>query len=175
MPSLRLAAAVLAAALTVACLFAFDLAQALIGAFGCAVLVAVSVVDLERRLVPNRIVVPGAAIVLVAQTIRDPSSEWPVAGLVAGGALLVAALAYPAGMGMGDVKLAAFLGLWLGWDVFVALFVATFASLVPAIVILARHGRAGRKVGIPFAPFLALGGVVALFAGDAVLDWYLGI
>jgi leader peptidase (prepilin peptidase)/N-methyltransferase len=112
---------------------------------------------------------------LVAQTIRDPGLEWLVAGLVAGGALLVAALAYPAGMGMGDVKLAAFLGFWLGWDVFVALFAATFASLVPAIVILARHGRAGRKIGIPFAPFLALGGVVALFAGDAVLDWYLAI
>jgi leader peptidase (prepilin peptidase) / N-methyltransferase len=118
-------------------------------------------------------VVPGAAIALAGQTIRDPGVEWLVAGLVAGGALLLAALVYPAGMGMGDVKLSAFLGFWLGWDVFVALFVATFASLVPALVILARHGRAGRKVGIPFAPFLALGGVVALFAGDALLDWYL--
>jgi leader peptidase (prepilin peptidase)/N-methyltransferase len=170
---LRLLAAVLAAALTVACFVVFDPAEALIGAFGCVVLVAVSVVDLERRIVPNRIVVPAGVVVLAAQTIRDPSPEWALSGLVAGGALLLAALAYPAGMGMGDVKLAAFLGVWLGWDVVVAVFAATVASLVPALVILARHGRAGRKMGIPFAPFLALGGVVALFTGDALLDWYL--
>ena len=173
--TLRLPAAILAGALVVACLFAFDPAEALIGAFACVVLVAVAVVDVERRIVPNRIVVPAGAIVLVAQTIRDPSVEWLLAGLAAGVALLLAALAYPAGMGMGDVKLAAFLGVWLGWDVVVAVFVATFAAFVPAIVLLALHGSAGRKIGIPFAPFLALGGVVGLFAGDALLEWYLSL
>ena len=175
MRHLRPAGVVVAAALAAACFLAFDLAEALISAFGCAVLVAVSVTDLERRIIPNRIVLPATALVLVAQTIRDPSVEWVLAALAAGGALFVAALVYPAGMGMGDVKLAAFLGALLGWDVIVAFFVAMVASLVPALVILARHGRAGRKMGIPFAPFLALGGVVALFAGGALLDWYLGL
>lgn len=175
MSPLRLAAIGLALALAIACFLTFDLAEAAIGALGCAVLVAVSVTDLERRIVPNRIVVPATAAALVAQTLRDPGFEWLVASLLAGGVLLVAALAYPAGMGMGDVKLAAFLGAWLGWEVIVAFFVAVLASLLPALVILARHGRAGRKMGIPFAPFLALGGVVALYAGDALLDWYLGL
>jgi leader peptidase (prepilin peptidase) / N-methyltransferase len=171
--ALRLGGAVAAAALAAACFAVFDLAEAAIGAFGSAVLVAVSVTDLERRIVPNRVVVPGLVVVLVAQTLRDPSVEWALATLAAGGLLLLAALAYPAGMGMGDVKLAAFLGGWLGWNVVVAIFAAVFSSLVPALAILARHGRAGRKMGIPFAPFLALGGVIALFAGEAVLDWYL--
>jgi leader peptidase (prepilin peptidase)/N-methyltransferase len=172
---LRPLAAVVAVALAAACFLAFDPAEALIAAFGCVVLVVVSVTDLERRIVPNRIVLPATAVALVAQTIRDPSVEWTLAALAAGGALFVAALVYPAGMGMGDVKLAAFLGALLGWDVIVAFFVAMVTSLVPALVILARHGRAGRKMGIPFAPFLALGGVVALFAGDALLDWYLDL
>jgi leader peptidase (prepilin peptidase)/N-methyltransferase len=172
---LRPVGAAIAVALAAACFFAFDLAEALIAAFGCAVLVAVSVTDLERRVVPNRIVLPATAIALAAQTIRDPSVEWVLAGLAAGGALFLAALVYPAGMGMGDVKLAAFLGVLLGWAVIAAFFVAMAVSLLPALVILVRHGRAGRKMGIPFAPFLALGGVVALFAGDALLGWYLDL
>ena len=76
---------------------------------------------------------------------------------------------------MGDVKLAAFLGAWLGTSVVVALFAGSLLALVPAFVIVVRHGRAGRKVGIPFAPFLAAGGVVALFCGEAILDWWLGV
>jgi leader peptidase (prepilin peptidase) / N-methyltransferase len=172
---LRIVLACVALALAAACFVVFDPAEAAIGAAGCAVLAAVTATDLERRIVPNRIVVPALAGALLAQTVRDPSFEWLLASLVAGGALFLAALAYPAGMGMGDVKLAAFLGAWLGWEVFAALFVAIVAALLPAIVILARHGRAGRKMGIPFAPFLALGGVVAFFAGEPLLDWYLSI
>jgi leader peptidase (prepilin peptidase)/N-methyltransferase len=76
-------------------------------------------------------------------------------------------------MGMGDVKLALLLGAALGRTVPVALMVGMVAALVPSVVILARHGRAGRKMGIPFGPFLALGSVVALFAGSALLDAYL--
>ena len=87
-------------------------------------LVAVTVTDLERRVVPNRIIVPALAIALVVQTVRDPSAEWVVASLGAGGFYFVAALIYPAGLGMGDVKLAAFLGAWLGATVIVALFAA---------------------------------------------------
>ncbi len=111
---------------------------------------------------------------MIVQTIRDPSVEWIVASLAAGGFYFAAALVYPAGLGMGDVKLATFLGAWLGWPVGVALFLASLIALVPAVAILAKRGKAARKLGIPFAPFLAAGGVIALFFGDAILDWWLG-
>jgi leader peptidase (prepilin peptidase) / N-methyltransferase len=164
-----------AGALALACALVFDsTAEAAIAAAGCGALVAVTVTDLERRVVPNRIIVPALVAALVAQTVRDPSVEWLAAALLAGGFFLVFAVVYPAGLGMGDVKLAAFLGAWLGWSVAVALFVGTVLALVLAVVILAVRGRAGRKVGIPFAPFLAAGGIVALFCGGTVLDWWLG-
>ncbi|MGL6279180.1 MAG: prepilin peptidase, partial [Gaiella sp.] len=102
------------------------------------------------------------------------SLEWLLAALGAGGFFLIFALIYPAGLGMGDVKLAAFLGGWLGWDVVVALFAGSVLAALPAIVVLAVRGSAGRKVGLPFAPFLAAGGVVALFFGDAAMDAWLG-
>ena len=174
LPRVRVAAGVVGAALAVASLAALHpLSDGLIGAAGCLVLVAVTVTDLERRIVPNRVVLPALVAALVVRTALDPSVEWIVSSLAAGGFFFVAALVYPAGLGMGDVKLAAFLGAWLGRAVAVGLFAGSLAALVPAVWILARHGRAGRKMGIPFAPFLALGGVFALFWGDAVLDWYL--
>ena len=89
--------------------------------------------------------------------------------------LLVAALVYPAGMGMGDVKLALLLGVMLGRVVPVALMIGMLSALVPAIVLLVQHGQAGRKMGIPFGPFLAFGGVVGLFAGEPLLDAYLSL
>ncbi len=149
-------------------------AEAVIGAGFCWALVIVTRTDLEHRLIPNRIVVPGAALLLVARTLDDPSLEWLLGALGAGGALLAAALVYPKGLGMGDVKLAAFLGAGLGASVAVALFVGFLTAFVPAAVLLARYGRAARKQAIPLGPFLALGGVVALFAGGEILDWYLG-
>ena len=162
-------------ALAAACFAVFGLTvEALVDVAACAVLVAVTVTDLERRIIPNRIVVPAFVAALIVQTVRDPSIEWIVAALAAGGFFFIAALIYPAGLGMGDVKLALFLGAWLGYSVIVALFAGSLLSLIPAIVILARYGRAGRKVGIPFAPFLAAGAVVALFFGDALIDWWLG-
>jgi len=150
-------------------------AQAAVAAFFCAALVAVSVVDLERRIIPNRIVLPAAAVVLAAQTLLFPSPEWALAAVGASLFLFLAALAYPAGMGMGDVKLALLLGAMLGRTVPVAMMIAMIAALVPAIVLLIRHGSAARKMGIPFGPFLAFGGVVALLAGDWILDAYLGL
>lgn len=168
-------AALVLASLVVACFAVFGLSlEALVNALACAVLVAVSVVDLERRIVPNRIIVPALAVALVVQTARDPSIEWIAASLAAGGFYFIAALIYPAGLGMGDVKLAAFLGAWLGAPVIVALFAGSLLALVPAVVIIATRGKAGRKVGIPFAPFLAGGAVIALFFGDAIVDWWLG-
>jgi leader peptidase (prepilin peptidase)/N-methyltransferase len=147
--------------------------DALVASFFCAVLVAVSATDLEHRIIPNKLVVPGAAIVLVAQTALHPSPEWALAALGASGFLLVAALAYPAGMGMGDIKLALLMGAMLGRTVPVALMLGMLAALVPGIYLLARHGKAARKLGIPFGPFLALGSVVTLFWGDRLLDAYL--
>jgi leader peptidase (prepilin peptidase) / N-methyltransferase len=159
-----------------ACVLAFGLtAYAAVAAFFCATLVAVSVTDLERRIIPNRIVLPAAAIVLLAQTALEPSPEWALDALGASLFLFVAALAYPAGMGMGDVKLALLLGAMLGRSVSVAMMIAMVAALLPAIVLLARHGSAARKMGIPFGPFLALGGVVTLFAGEWILDAYLNL
>ena len=163
------------AALVVACFLVFGLTgEAVVDAFFCVVLVAIAAIDLETYLIPNRIVLPAAAIVLVANTALDPSPEWALAGLGASGFLFLAALAYPGGMGMGDVKLALLLGFGLGRTVPIALLVGMVAALVPSVVMLARHGSAARKMKIPFGPFLALGAVVALFAGHALLDAYLG-
>ena len=171
-PLVELATALLVAACVLAFGFTWDAAVA---AFFCATLVAVSATDFERRIIPNKIVLPAAAIVLVAQTVLHPSVEWVLAGLGASTFLLLAALAYPAGMGMGDVKLALLLGVMLGRVVPVAMMIGMLSALVPAIVLLARHGQAGRKMGIAFGPFLALGGVVGLFAGKWLLDAYLGV
>jgi leader peptidase (prepilin peptidase)/N-methyltransferase len=129
------------------------------------VLVAVSAIDIKRRIVPNRIVVPAAAVVLALRTAAHPSVVWLAAGVGAAAFLLVAALARPGGMGMGDVKLALLLGFAVGPTVPVAIVVALLTALVPSLAIILRHGAAGRTMGIPFAPFLALGGVVALVLG----------
>jgi leader peptidase (prepilin peptidase) / N-methyltransferase len=164
------------ALLMAGCVLAFGPTfHAAVAAVFCAALVAVSVTDLERRIIPNRIVLPAAAVVLVAQTALTQSPEWALAALGASGFLLLAALAYPAGMGMGDVKLALLLGAALGRDVPVAMMIGMVSALVPSVVLLVRHGSAGRKMGIPFGPFLALGGIVALFAGDAILRAYLSV
>jgi leader peptidase (prepilin peptidase) / N-methyltransferase len=173
---LRYPAVELGTALLIACcVLAFGLSlHALAAAIFCAALVAISATDLERRIVPNRIVLPAAAAVLALQLAWDPSLQWPLAGLGAALFLFIAALAYPRGMGMGDVKLALLLGVAVGRSVPVALFAGMLFALVPSVVLLVRHGSAARKMGIPFAPFLAAGGLLALFAGHAVLHWYLG-
>jgi leader peptidase (prepilin peptidase)/N-methyltransferase len=151
--------------------FGFTL-EAVIGLVFCFVLVVVTRTDLEHRLIPDRIVLPGAVAMLALRTLDEPSVAWLLGGLGAGLALFLLVLAYPKGMGMGDVKLALFMGTGLGLGVVVALFLGFLAGAVPALVLLLRHGRAARKQAIPLGPFLALGGVVALFAGDAILDWY---
>jgi leader peptidase (prepilin peptidase) / N-methyltransferase len=164
------------AVLVAGCVLAFGVTlDALVAAFFCAVLVVISATDLAHRIIPNRVVVPAAAIVLVAQTILHPSPEWALAALGAAAFLLAAAIAYPGGMGMGDVKLALLMGAMLGRAVPVALMLGMFLALVPSLVLLARHGSAARKMGIPFGPFLALGSVLALFWGRRLLDGYLGL
>jgi leader peptidase (prepilin peptidase)/N-methyltransferase len=171
-PAVELSTALLVAA----CFWRFGVSwDALVGAFFCAVLVVISAIDLEHRIIPNRIVLPATVLVLVVQTALAPSPEWAIAAVGASGFLLAAALAYPAGMGMGDVKLALLLGAAVGSAVPVALMVGMVSALLPSVYLLAKHGSKARKMAIPFGPFLALGGVVALFWGDRLLHWYLGI
>jgi leader peptidase (prepilin peptidase) / N-methyltransferase len=175
--SIRYPLVELATALLVAgCVWRFGLsAEAAVAALFCAALVAVSATDLEHGTVPNRIVLPAAGAVLVTQTLIDPGVQWIVAAFGAAALLFTATLAYPEGLGMGDVKLALLLGAMLGWFAPVALVVGVLAALVPSIVLLARHGARARQMRIPLAPFLALGGVVALFAGHDLLDAYRGL
>jgi leader peptidase (prepilin peptidase) / N-methyltransferase len=168
-PAVELATSVLLAACIVA--FGFTL-HALAAAVFCAALVVVTATDLTHRIVPNLVVLPAAAIVCVLMTAAEPSPEWAIAGLGAAAFLLLVALAYPGGIGMGDVKLALLMGVALGRTVAVALPLGMVLALVPAAVLFARHGSGARKMAIPFAPFLALGSVIALFAGDALVHAY---
>jgi len=140
-----------------------------------AMLAAITLTDLERRLIPNRILIAGAVAGLAIATATDPSSlpERGIAAVAAGGLLLLIALAYPRGMGMGDVKLAAVMGLFLGSAVSVALAVAVIAGSVVGIGVMVQQGSGARKQAVPFGPFLALGGVVALLAGDQLVNAYL--
>ncbi len=162
--------------LVVTCAAVYGLsAEAALAAAFCCVLVVLSVIDVNHRIVPNRIVLPAAAVILVAHTAIEPTPSWLIWSLVASGALFLFVLAYPKGLGMGDVKLALLLGAMLGASVTVALMIGLFAALVPAAVLVGRHGTSARKMGVPLVPFLALGSVVALFLGDAILDAYLGL
>lgn len=164
------------ALLVSACILDFGVTPtALVSSVFCATLVVVTVTDLERRIIPNRIVLPATVFVLAGRTAIDHSPQWAIAALGASGFLLAAALAYPRGLGMGDVKLALLLGAGLGSAVPVALMIGFLTALVPSAVLLYRHGAAARKMAIPLGPFLALGGIVALFAGHAIVDAYLGL
>src|ERR1044071_8160151 len=168
-PAVELATAVLLAC----CVIAFGITlQALAASIFCAALVVITATDLTHRIVPNWVVLPAAVVVCALMTLWDPSLEWIVAGLGASLLLFIAALAYPGGMGMGDVKLALLMGVALGRAVAVALPLGMILALVPAVVLFARHGSGARKMAIPFAPFLALGSVIALFAGDALIHAY---
>jgi len=150
--------------------------DALLGLALVLLLVPVALIDLDHRIIPNKLMLVGAVVApaILLATAPDDLLEHALAALAAGGFFLLAALAYPRGMGMGDVKLAAVLGLFLGRAVGPAIFVALVAGTLVGAAVIARKGaREGRKTAVPFGPFLALGGVVALFAGDAIVDWYL--
>jgi leader peptidase (prepilin peptidase)/N-methyltransferase len=140
-----------------------------------SVLVTVTVTDLEHRVIPNAILAAGAIAGLAMILPADPSSlpERAVAALGAGGFLWLGTLRGGDGMGMGDVKLAALMGLYLGFAVVASLAVAFAAGAVAGLVLVLRHGAAARKRAIPFGPFLAAGGVFGLWAGDPVVEWYL--
>jgi leader peptidase (prepilin peptidase)/N-methyltransferase len=137
--------------------------------------VPAALIDLEHRIIPNRITALGAVLALAIGLALDPAGEPErlIAGAGAGGFLLLAALAYPGGMGMGDVKLAAVMGLFLGSAVAPALLIALLTGVLAGIVVIARKGaREGRKTAVPFGPFLAVGAIVAVYAGGPLVDAY---
>ena len=139
-------------------------------------LVPITLIDLEHHIIPNVLSGIGAvaAIALVLLFDSDSIVEHLIAAVAAGGFFLLAAIVYPAGMGMGDVKLAAVMGLFLGRAVAPAIFAALIAGTVVGGLVMARFGmQEGRKKGIPFGPWLAFGSLVGLFAGDDLVDWYL--
>lgn len=153
-----------------------DPAEAIVGLVFVSVLAVVTLTDLEQRIIPNKVLIAGAVLCLVIAAPTDPAGlpERAIAAAAAGGIFFLVVLAYPAGMGMGDVKLAATMGLFLGRAVAPAILVALLAGSLVGLALIARHGSRARKMAIPFGPFLALGGVVGLLAGDQLIDLYLG-
>ena len=141
-----------------------------------ALLIPITFIDFEHRVIPDRLVFPGTAVALLAWAIVDPGrlKEHILAAVIAFVAFLVMALVYPAGMGLGDVKLALMLGAFLGSAVAPGLFLGFLISSVPSVVILIKYGRQGGKMGIPFGPFMAAGAFVGLLWGDQLIHWYLG-
>jgi leader peptidase (prepilin peptidase) / N-methyltransferase len=139
-----------------------------------AALIALAAIDFDHRLLPNKIVYPLAAYGVIATLLVDQDDL--VENLIAGAAafvfLLAAVIAYPRGMGMGDVKLAGAMGLYLGLSVIPALLVAFLSGSLAGVAIIAREGAAGRKKAVPFGVFLALGGIVGVLAGPELIDLY---
>jgi len=139
-------------------------------------LAVVTLTDLEHRVIPNKVLLVGVALCLAIAAPTDPGSlpERAIAAAAAGGLLFATALAYPKGMGLGDVKLAATMGLFLGRAVAPAILAALLVGSAVGIALIARHGASARKMAIPFGPFLAFGGVVGMLVGDQLVDLYLG-
>ena len=138
-------------------------------------MVAVTLTDLQQRIIPNRVLLVAAltGIAIAAIGVPDSLPERAIAAAAAGGGLFLVALVYPRGMGLGDVKLVAVMGLFLGRNVAPAILVALLAGSAVGLAMIAREGAAARKRAIPFGPFLALGGVVGLLVGDQLVDLYL--
>jgi leader peptidase (prepilin peptidase) / N-methyltransferase len=152
-----------------------DPTEVALGLVFTSTLLAVTLTDLERRVIPNKILLVAAVLGVLITAIGDPGSlpERAIAAAAAGGVLILVVFAYPRGMGLGDVKLTAVMGLYLGRNVAPAVLVALLVGSIIGLAMIARDGAAARKRAIPFGPFLALGGVVGLLAGDQLVDLYL--
>ena len=165
--------------LCAACVLALGADEdAIIGIVFVLLLVPITLIDLDHRIIPNVLTGLGSilAIALVAALQTDELVGHLIAAAAAGGFFLVAAILKPGGMGMGDVKLAGMMGLFLGRAVGPAIFAALIGGSVLGAIIVARTGsKEGRKTAIPFGPWLAFGGLVGLFFGDAIVDAYLDL
>jgi leader peptidase (prepilin peptidase) / N-methyltransferase len=139
-----------------------------------ACLIALAGIDYDHKLLPNKIVYPMAAYGLLATLLVDSDDlvENVIAGAGAFLFLFVAVLAYPRGMGMGDVKLGGAMGLYLGLAIVPALLAAFLSGTLVGLVIMAREGVAARKKAVPFGVFLALGGIVGVLAGPELIELY---
>jgi leader peptidase (prepilin peptidase)/N-methyltransferase len=139
-----------------------------------SLLIALAAIDLDHRVLPNKIVYPMAVYGVVATLLVDRGdlAENLIAGAGAFLFLVIVVIAYPRGMGMGDVKLAGAMGLYLGQSVIPALLAAVLSGSLVGVFIIAREGAAGRKKAVPFGVFLALGGIVGVLAGPELIDLY---
>jgi leader peptidase (prepilin peptidase)/N-methyltransferase len=153
-----------------------DAARIVLGLLLVTVLVPITLIDFDHRIIPNLITGPAAVVALIAVAALDTDflPEAVLSAIAGGGFFFIAAVLYPRGMGMGDVKLAGMLGLYLGRAVGPAILIALIAGVVVGAAIIARKGaKEGRKTAVPFGPFLALGGIVAFFVGEDLVDAYL--
>ncbi|MEA2143959.1 MAG: leader peptidase (prepilin peptidase) / N-methyltransferase [Solirubrobacteraceae bacterium] len=154
-----------------------DTAALALGLVLVAFLVPIALIDLDHRIIPNRLTLPAAVIAIVLGTALDPGGqvERLIAGAAGAAVLGLPALLNPKGMGLGDAKLVGVLGLYLGAAVAPAVFVAFIVGTVLGIAIIMRKGMVqGRKTAVPFGPFLALGGIVGVLAGNELVSLYLG-
>jgi leader peptidase (prepilin peptidase)/N-methyltransferase len=149
--------------------------ELILGLVLCALLVTITLTDLDLRLIPNAVVLFGGIVGIAIAAIGEPGSldTRAIAAVVAGGVLFLVVLLYPRGMGMGDVKLVAMMGIYLGRAVAPAVLVGFLLGAVVGLGMIARQGSAARKNAIPFGPFLACGGVIGLWFGEEIVDWYL--
>lgn len=139
-------------------------------------LAAVTLTDIEWRIIPNKILLAGAIVCVAIAAPTDPGGlpERAIAAAGAGAVFFLIVLAYPQGMGLGDVKLVATMGLFLGRAVGPAILAGLLAGSLVGLWLIVRHGARARKMAIPFGPFLALGGIVGMLVGDQLIDLYLG-
>ena len=160
---------------TVLALGTDDAGELVLGLVLCAILVAITLTDLELRIIPNAFVLAGAiaGVAIVLGFDLGELDQRAIAVAAAGGAFLLIALIYPRGMGMGDAKLVAMMAIYLGRSIAPAVLVGLLVGSVVGAAMIARKGAEARKQAIPFGPFLALGGVVGLWFGDEIVDWYL--
>jgi leader peptidase (prepilin peptidase)/N-methyltransferase len=159
-----------------AIVYRHDAAEAAIGLVFVAMLAVITLTDLEQRIIPNKVLIAASVICLAIAIPTDPGGvpERLIAAAAAGAVFLLIVLAYPRGMGLGDVKLVATMGLFLGRGVAPAILVGLLAGSVIGMALIATRGTDARKMTIPFGPFLALGGVVGLLAGHHLVHLWLG-
>ncbi len=171
------------AELTLAALFAAtylivgddEIGELILGLVLCFVLVVVTLTDLDLRIIPNKVVLPGAivAVVVAAITVPETLDTRLISAAIGGGLLFLLVLAYPRGMGMGDAKLVGMMGLYIGRALAPATLIGFALGALVGVAMIARQGAAARKSAIPFGPFLAVGGIIGLWFGDDIVQWYL--
>jgi leader peptidase (prepilin peptidase) / N-methyltransferase len=172
----------LAAVLTVVIVWQFGFTITTVAyLFFTLALLAITLIDLEHRIIPDAITLPGTVIGLLLVNWTHVTWVEALIGASLGFALLFfVGLVYEKvtgveGMGGGDVKMAAMMGAFLGWKgIFLTIFFGSFLGSIAGIITMAR-GRGGRRTALPFGTFLAPAAVFVLFLGEVVIDWYLGL